>query len=126
MGIMKSLLRSTMVYNALFSILLLLLSAPALYWITQKLYLHQADEILIHKKEMFSKSYLPSFQVKDIATWNRFNTDITIGQEIKTIAQPVFGQQILVDSSEMEAEPYRLLSVPIKIEGKPFTLVLRS
>ena len=60
------LLHKTLRVYILFSLVVLVISAPLFYFFTEKLFIEDADEALfLHKKEFFTYS-LPSMSVADV------------------------------------------------------------
>lgn len=115
----KKLLQKTSQIYLIYSMVLLLLSIPFFYYITQKLYIDDADEtLLLHKKE-FMKVYAPFFNEKDIVLWNKYNRDIKIlpynGLKKDTLFYATY-----LDSISDEYEPYRELNAPVKINHQTY------
>ncbi len=122
---MKKLLNKTMFYSALVSASLLILSAPLFYLLIERLYTHQVDEGLRHKRDIFVNRYLSQFDAKTVETWNNFNQDLKLTRT--SGAQPeLFLTKFFTDSTENEKEPYRLLLVPVKIKGNDYSLEIKS
>ncbi|RYZ89239.1 MAG: HAMP domain-containing histidine kinase [Proteobacteria bacterium] len=115
----KKLLTKTTNNFLIFSVLVLLVSAPLFYLFTENLYVDEADETLKLHKEEFVTQELPSFKISEIAQWNRFNRNIQI-KPAKNISKAVIFDTIYFDKLENENEPYRELNAPITIEGRPF------
>ncbi len=115
-----------MFYNALFSVLLLLISAPIFYIMMSKLYMDDIDESLQIEKNEFQKKYEHQLTKNDILIWNKFNRDILILKDTNGVLKNTFLDAILFDSLNNESEPYRLLYSPIHIDGKNYVLMTRQ
>lgn len=108
----------------IYAIATLAIAAPLFYFLTEKLYIDDADEALILRKNEFLKYSLPHLTEKDITVWNKLNRDIKI-LKAKSIVRDTFFFNYYYDSLALENEPYRELNVPITIEGKPYTYSAR-
>lgn len=116
----KKLLHKTSRAYLIYSVLILLISAPLFYYATKRLYIKEADETLkLHKKE-FLKYAAPSIQSADIAAWNRFNRNVKIYNG-KLVSQDSLFFTAYYDTLDAEMEPYRELNFPIQIQGNPYT-----
>jgi len=121
----KKLLNKTTRNIAVFSALILLVSAPLFYFMTDYLYMEETDETLnLHKKE-FIENELTNFKVNDIAVWNKYNRNVSI-IPATGIKKDTFYNKVYFDELENENEPYRELNAPLIIEGKPFTYSERT
>ncbi len=120
----KKLLHKTLRSYLIFSVLVLLVSAPVFYYTTQQLYIEETDESLILHKNEFLKYTLPGLRVNDIGTWNRFNRNVTI-DSVKTVSKDTFFDTSYYDELDDEHEPYRELNVPIRIQNRPYTYAAR-
>ncbi|GAP43373.1 MAG: HAMP domain-containing histidine kinase [Bacteroidia bacterium] len=121
----KKLLNTTSKSYLLFTIILIVIAAPAFYYVIQNLYLEDIDEGLeLHKDEFLKYS---SIQLKeaDISIWNRYNRDIKI-LENQSAKSDTYFYKNYYDSLSEENEPFRELYTPISIEGKPYTLSVRA
>ncbi|MCW5908346.1 MAG: HAMP domain-containing histidine kinase [Chitinophagales bacterium] len=120
----KKLLHKTSNAYLIFAVLVLVVSAPLFYFITEKLYIDDADEALILRKNEFLQFHSSTLTEKDIPIWNKFNRDIKI-KEPQSISGDTFFYTYYYDSLGQENEPYRELNFPIIIEGKPYTYSAR-
>ncbi len=111
-----------MFYQAVFSSVLLLISAPFFYGLMQYIYRHQTDETLTHRSQYFVSNTLPHLQSSNIAEWNRTNSDQRISLPERPFYRPFFCDTFMIDSAEMETEPYRILYTPIRIDGEQYVL----
>jgi len=119
------LLHKTLRVYILFSLVILIISAPVFYFLTQRLYIDEADETLIlHKKEFINYS-LPLLKTGDISIWNKTNRDAKINEATIHLKNDSVFYQSYFDSIVNENEPYRVLLSSIKIEGKPYILSVR-
>jgi signal transduction histidine kinase len=127
MGSMKKkLLHKTLRVYILFSLIVLLISAPLFYFLSDKLFIDDADEALILRKKEFATYHLPSLRIADISTWNKFNRDIKIEVPgLKIQRDTIFFHFYLDTLANNENEPYRVLLSPIRVEQKPFVFMAR-
>ena len=105
----NKLLHKTSKAYLIYSVLILIISAPIFYYTIQKLYIREADDtLLLHKKEflVFSASTLKQ---TDVLTWNRFNRNLKIDSEKITSKEIIF-TSLQFDSLDNEMEPYRELN----------------
>lgn len=120
----KELLHKTTNLFLVFSVLVLVISAPIFYYITDYLYIEETDESLLLRKEEFVKDRLPTFKISDIPLWNKYNRNGKIIPLHNSAKDSLF-YKIYFDEFENENEPYRQLHSPIFIEGKPYTYIDR-
>ncbi|MFN8284353.1 MAG: HAMP domain-containing sensor histidine kinase [Chitinophagales bacterium] len=121
----KKLLHKTSRVYLIFSLVILLVSAPLFYFITKKLYADETNDTLILHKNEFLQYAIPSFKISDIENWNKYNRDIKI-KPAETITRDTIFETAYFDTLDNELEPYRELHAPIVVEGKPFTYVARN
>lgn len=115
----KKLLHKTTNSFLTFAIIILLIAAPAFYFITQWLYIYETDEVLhFHKGAFVKESY--NFTEKDIRAWNQYNHNVMIIPDIGITKDSIFGE-IIFDSIANESEPFRVLYAPVTIHGKKYT-----
>lgn len=116
----KKLLNKTLKTYLIYSVLILIISAPLFYYATKRLYTKEADDtLLLHKKE-FLKYTASTLQYTDIPLWNRFNRNAKI-DSVKQTAKDTLFFSSYYDTLDAEIEPYRELNFPISIQGKPYT-----
>lgn len=116
----KKLLDKTLRAYLFYAIGILLVAAPLFYFITEKLYLEDADETLeLHKNE-FLHHFISKLKTTDIPIWNRFNRDIKILPPTGGTSDSTFST-FYFDTLSAENEPYRELNARISIENQPFT-----
>ncbi|MDO6736461.1 HAMP domain-containing sensor histidine kinase [Wenyingzhuangia sp. 2_MG-2023] len=120
----KKLLHKTSRIHLLFSIIILIVTAPVFYFITKQLYLDDADETLILRKKEFLKQSHPQLKKSDISTWNKFNRDVKIIKG-KNLKKDSIFNTFYFDALVDENEPYRELNAPIFIERTPYTFTSR-
>lgn len=121
----KKLLYKTQKTYLYFLILLFAIVAPLFYLIANTLYLHEIDETLILTKSEFLNNSISKLELNDIPVWNRFNNNIEIQNSIGLKTDTLFNK-LYFNFLENENEPYRVLNSPIRIEGKPYTLSIKS
>lgn len=108
----------------LFAVLVLLVSAPLFYILSQKLHIEDADEALLLRKNEFLHSSISQLKEKDIPVWNKYNRDIKIKAATSLKTDSIF-YTFYYDTLNVENEPYRELNFPISIENKPYTYSAR-
>ena len=99
-------------------------SAPLFYFVTQKLYLDDADEALQLRKQEFLQHSSQGLKQSDVPLWNNFNRDIKIKDASKLLTDSLF-DTFYFDTLHNENEPYRELNFPVEIEGKAYTYSAR-
>ncbi|HTH58201.1 MAG TPA: HAMP domain-containing sensor histidine kinase [Cyclobacteriaceae bacterium] len=124
MAVTQNLLTKTLRWYIVFAVIILLVTAPIFYFVTQRLYIDEANETLkLHKKE-FVRYHLPTLKLDSIDTWNRYNRDEKIlprHPKHRKDKKDKFSTVFHFDELSHENEPYRVITSPIIIEGKPFT-----
>jgi len=120
----KKLLHKTSKVYLLFSAMLLIVSAPLFYYITERLYIEETDETLILHKNEFVKFSLPTLKTADIQNWNKYNRNIKI-EPFKNSGKDTIFYNSYYDALDAEIEPYRELNTSIIIEGNPYTYSAR-
>lgn len=121
----KKLLYKTTRDFLVFSVLVLLISAPVFYFITERLYVEETDESLLLQKQEFAEDFLPNFKISDVQIWNKYNRNVSILSS-NNIGKDSLFDKVYFDKLENENEPYRVLKAPIVIEGKNFTYLGRA
>lgn len=121
----KKLLHKTQRIYLYILIVLFTVTAPLFYFFIQKLYLQEIDETLILSKSEFLDKSISELTVKDISVWNKFNSRIQIQQPKKPIKDTLFNQ-LYYNQIEHEDELFRELNSPIRIEGKSYTLSIKT
>ena len=121
----KRLLHKTSNSYLLLTSILLLISAPVFYFFMQNLYLEDVDEALELRKDEFLKYSVNQLKESDISFWNAYNRDIKILKN-QSIKNDIYFYKHYYDSLSQENEPYRELNTPVFIQGKPYTLSVRS
>jgi two-component system, OmpR family, sensor histidine kinase ArlS len=121
----KKLLNKTLNSYLIFSVIVIILIAPLFYFITNKLYIEEADEILPLRKKEFLANNLGSLKESDIVIWNKINRDIKIEKPLLNLSKDSIFYQSYYDTLSNENEPYRVLYAPINIQGKPYTFVAK-
>lgn len=104
--------------------MLLIVSAPLFYCITERLYIEETDETLILHKNEFVKYSLPTLKNADIKNWNKYNRNIKI-EPFKNSGKDTIFYNSYYDALDAEIEPYRELNASILIEGNPYTYSAR-
>jgi signal transduction histidine kinase len=116
----KKLLNKTLKTYLIYSVLILIISAPLFYYATKRLYTKEADDtLLLHKKE-FLNYVASTLQYSDIPLWNRFNRNAKI-DSVKQVTNDTLFFSAYYDTLDAEMEPYRELNFPVSIQGKLYT-----
>lgn len=121
-NVRRKLLHETLKGYVLYAIGIVLLSTPFFYLVIQKLHLDDVDETLLLRTKEFKKYAVPGLQTFEIDQWNRFNRDIKIVKSDSLVLRDSLSFQFIYDTLATELEPYRVLTSPVAIEGKPFTV----
>jgi signal transduction histidine kinase len=120
----KKLLHKTSTVYLLFSVMLLIVSAPLFYYITERLYIEETDETLILHKNEFLKYSLPTLTTAEIQNWNKYNRNIKI-EPFNNSGKDTIFYKSYYDTLDAETEPYRELNASILIDGNPYTYSAR-
>jgi signal transduction histidine kinase len=121
----KKLLNKSTKSLLIFCILVLIVSAPAFYFIVDKLYIDETDETLSLNKEEFFQKNLPGFTAPEIPVWNKYNKNVQIVTDRHVKSDSLFSTAYW-DNLEKENEPYRELNTPVVIQGKTYTYLGRT
>ncbi len=121
----KKLLHKTQRIYLYILIVLFAVTAPLFYFFIQKFYLQEIDETLIHSKYEFLDKSISGLTVNDISVWNKFNSRIQI-QPYHNLFKDTLFNQLYYNELEQEDELFRELNAPIRIEGKPYTLSIKT
>ena len=121
----KKLLNKTLRVYILFSLAVLMISAPLFYFATKRLFIDDADEALLLFKKEFSTNSQPHLKIEDITLWNRVSRDVKIEPLIPSLLKDSVFDRFYLDTLASENEPYRVLLSPISIEGAPYTVMAR-
>lgn len=116
----KKLLHKTSGAYLLFSVILLIVSAPLFYYFTESLYIEETDETLILHKNEFLKNSLPTLTTDEISNWNKYNRNVKI-EPFKNSGSDTIFYISYYDTLDAETEPYRELNASILIDGNPYT-----
>lgn len=100
--------------------MLLIVFAPVVFFITDRLYIEETDETLVLHKNEFLKYSLPSLTTADIEFWNKYNRNVKIEPNKVWVDDTIFYKSYY-DTLEAEIEPYRELNSSILIDGNPYT-----
>ena len=122
---MKKLLNKTLRVYIIFSLVVIIVSAPLFYFFTEKLFVDDADETLLLLKSEFKTYTQPSFKIDDIGQWNKISRDVKITDSISPLKHDTVFHKFYFDTLANENEPYRVLLSPLVLEGKPYTFFSR-
>lgn len=115
----KKLLKKTTNTFLIFSIILLVFSAPLFYFISNWLYTYETDELLLFHKQDFLERYENTFTESDVIFWNKYNTNANI-LRYKSMKGDSIVLEISYDKIAKENIPYRILYAPITLKGKKY------
>ena len=121
----KNLLHKTQRTYVYFLILLFVIVAPLFYVIANKLYLDEVDETLMLYKSEFLRNSISKLKEKEIVVLNNFSNNIQI-QKYTGLKNDTLFNKSYFNYVEKEDEPYRELNSHISIEGKPYTLSVKT
>jgi len=121
----KKLLNKTTNSFLIYSVIILLISAPVFYFISQWLYIYETDEVLLFHKGAFVKESHEDFTEADIAAWNKYNRDVEILPDMGVTKDSIVGK-MLFDSIAKQKEPFRLIYAPVTINGKKYTYIEKT
>lgn len=122
----KKLLHKTLRYYIVFSLVVMLLGVPLFFFISQWLYLHEADEALEVQKEEFVKFYVPQIKENEIAIFNKLNSDLRIEKNKDGITKDTLYNRNFYNHMDKENEPFRILKSPVAINRKPYIFSVRA
>ncbi|KRD10305.1 histidine kinase [Flavobacterium sp. Root901] len=118
----KKLLHKTTQSFLIYAVIILLISAPVFYYISEWLYVYETEEVLLMHKGDFIKDSHQNFTQADIDSFNKYNRDVTIVPDMGIKKDSIVGKMIY-DSIAKEEEPFYLIYAPVSINGKPYTYV---
>lgn len=121
----KKLLNKTVNVYLIFSIVVMLISAPVFYYFSEKLYIDDADEALVLAKKEFIQYSIPHLKINEIPIWNKTNRDSKIQELNPRLAKDTIFYKTYFDKVNHENEPYRVIMGTVRIENKSFTYFSR-
>ena len=104
----------------IFSVIILIISAPIFYFVSHWLYVYETDEVLVFHKDAFLEQNKDHFTVADVDAWNKYNRHIKIVPNMGITKDTLFSEMYF-DKVANENEPFRILWSPIEIEGRNYT-----
>lgn len=125
MRIEQKLLHKTLCIYLVFSITVLLVSAPVFYFVINELSLCDIDKSLLILKKEFEHYSLPNIKEQDIPVINKLNKNIKIYENKENIRKSHIVNEILYDSLTKSKIKKRTLQAPVEIEGKPYLYKLQ-
>ena len=120
----KKLLNKTTRSYLIYSIVILLVSAPVFYFICRWLYVYETDEVLLFHKEAFERND-NNLTAADIVNWNKYNRNVEIVADKGITRDSIFGSMEFEHVSK-EMEPYRVLWAPVTINGQRYTYIEKN
>ncbi len=121
----KKLLQKTLRTYQILSVTVLVITASLFYVVTEKLYIEDADEALLLRKNEFNKYSLNTLKITDINTWNRYSRDVKIEPMTLKLNTDYFLYKNYYDTLNLENEPYRVLISPISIQKQSYIFLAR-
>lgn len=121
----QKLLHKTLQVYTLFSLAVLIITAPVFYWFAERVQRQEAEEALLLREHEFEKFQLPTFTQANIARWNDWNRDIKIEQADVALKSTAITSGKYPNIMDGDLEPYQTLRAPIQIEGNPYTLFIK-
>ena len=116
----NKLLDKTLHSYVIYSLIVLIVSAPVFYYATKRIYTKEADDtLMLHKREFLFYS-ATNLKKTDIDVWNNFNRNIKIQTDKDLKKDSLFFSQYY-DTLDAEMEPYRELNFPIEIDKEKYT-----
>lgn len=116
----KKLLHKTTRSFLIYAVVILLVSAPVFYYISQWLYVYETEEVLLMHKGEFVKESRKNFTEADIKLWNKYNRDVVIVPDMGVTNDSIIGK-MMFDETAQEIEPFYLIYAPVEINGKRYT-----
>ena len=116
----KKLLHKTTQSFLIYAVVILLVSAPAFYFVSQWLYVYETEEVLLMHKGEFLKESRKNFTEADIKLWNKYNRDVVIVPDMGVTKDSIVGK-MMFDETAQEMEPFYLIYAPVDINGKRYT-----
>jgi len=120
----KKLLNKTTRSYLIYSIVILMVSAPVFYFICQWLYVYETDEVLLFHKEAFERND-NNLTTTDLVNWNKYNRNVEIVADKGITRDSIFGSMEFEHVSK-EMEPYRVLWGPVTINGQRYTYIEKN
>ena len=119
---MKLLNRTAVAYFGI-SLLLLVVATPTFYYVLHELFVEEADETLVSRKEFVVARLGQIKTAKEITDWTRFEDDIAVTPLPEgTPPRP----DTLYDGVDPEQDHFRELVTQVTIYGKPHRMTIRS
>lgn len=120
MKLLTKTIRSYLIY----SIIVLLVSAPTFYIVIEQLFIDDVDEALNLRKSEVLKKIAQIKYPKDALVWGALDNEIDILPADYIMPDTIY-QVMGYDALKNEPEPYRILSTGFQLQGKPYQLVIR-
>lgn len=122
----KKLLHKTLRHYILFSLVVMLLAVPLFFFMSQWLYLHEADEALAVQKDEFVRFSMPQIDENEIAVINKLSSDIYIEKNRDGIVKDTIFEKSIYNRMEKDNEPFRVLKSPITINNRPYVFSVKA
>lgn len=122
----KKLLHKTLRHYIIFSLVVMLLAVPLFFFMSQWLYLHEADEALAVQKDEFVRFSMPQIDENEIAVINKLSSDIYIEKNRDGIVKDTIFEKSIYNRMEKDNEPFRVLKSPITINNRPYVFSVKA
>jgi len=119
---MKLLNRTAVAYFGV-SLLLLVMATPIFYYVLHELFVEEANETLVSRKEFVVARLGQIKNAKEITDWTRFEDDIVV---TPLPAGTPLRRDTIYDGIEHGNEHFRELATQVTIYGKPHLLKIRN
>ena len=110
----------------LFSLAVMLLGIPLFFFMSQWVYMHEANEALAVQKDEFVKFYLPQIKENEIAVFNKLSNDIQIEENKDGIIKDTLYEKSVYNHMDKYNEPFRILKSPVIINNKPYVFSVKA
>lgn len=122
---MKTLANKSLRKFSFFTFTILLCCAPLMFYLMEKLYAHDLDELIEYRRDEFVEQRLPQFETEDISVWNEYNEDVFILPFDEKYPTGKAFQEEFYNKAEGHNIYYRIIYENIAIDGQPYILMSR-
>ncbi len=121
----QKLLSRTLKTYVVFSVIVLLVSAPLFYFSLNKINIKEANRTLFIRKKEFKYYTLPTLKITDIPLVNRAQTHSKIYLNTIHLATDSLYSALYYDTLVKDYVMCRYLAFPITVEGQPYYRSIR-
>lgn len=122
---MRSLLSKNLKQFLLYTVIILLCSAPLFFFIMKHFYAEDLDELIEYRSDDFIRERLPAFTISEVEIWNKYNEDLRILPYDKSLPLDGTMQRPFYNAAEGHDVDYRISYTKIEIEHQPYILASR-